>query len=72
MHPPDPCTTHDQAWTIAEPECEEEPEEQFAMPGQSWGERWMARLMAVAALSTGLNALVQAVKVLIEFYFRRG
>lgn len=72
MRPPDPCATHDQVRTTAEPNSDENTAEQHVLPGQSWGERWLARAMAVAALSTGLNALVQALKVLMEYYFRRG
>lgn len=72
MRPPDPCTTHDQARTAAELNSGETAAEQHAQPRHSWGERWLARAMAAAALSTGLNALVQALKVLIEYYFRRG
>ena len=72
MRPPDPCATHDEARMTAEPNSDENTAEQAAQPRHSWGERWLARAMAAAALSTGLNALVQAVKVLIEYYFRRG
>jgi hypothetical protein len=72
MHPPDPAATHDQARTRAEHDSGEKPVEQRAQRRHNWGERWLARAMAVAALSTGLNALIQALKVLIEYYFRRG
>ncbi len=72
VHPPDPATTHDQARTTAEPDSGENTAEQHAQPRHSRAERRLACAMAAAALSTGLNALVQALKVLIEYYFRRG
>jgi hypothetical protein len=62
----------DRDWKNAEAQSDPGPPEQRPQPMLSRGERWLACATAAAVLVSGVNALVQVWKVLIEYIVRHG
>lgn len=72
MQRPDPTNNHDQAWATAESNYGSDAAKHHALPGLTRGQRWLAGATAGAVLLSGLNALVQVWKVLLEYVLRHG
>lgn len=72
MHTTDPTASHNQGWIKAKSNCRPEGERRHADISLTRGQRWLACATAIAVLLSGLNALVQVWKVLIEYHAHHG
>ncbi len=62
----------EQAWVDAEAKSDSEYPEQEPLPVLTRGQRWLAYATAAAVLLSGLNALVQVCRLIIESLARQG
>ncbi len=62
----------DRAWTETEGKPDAEPAGQRPQSVLTRGERWLACATAAAVLLSGLNALLQVWKALLEYCVRHG
>ncbi len=70
MKNPDPTVTSEQAWPTEQAGPGPAATERHTRPALTWGQRWLVRATASAVLLSGLNALLQVWKVIIECCIR--